>query len=356
MNKNNDPWSKRIWYVECLILFLLIWAINLYPIAMLTLMVLSIIATAIISIYLKYSESKNIKSAQISSQPFSQQLIDNSKEVEYNEEQYHTLTNTLNVPTSRTLVNEQQITPTYTSAERIQYVTFEGEQFSVRSKALKICNRNVKNLTDIQGLEKLWYLKKLNLSHNDITSLKGIESLINLKVLKLSDNKIQEIEYLRKLPKLEKLYLDNNQLKELKYGATLPHTLKYLNIAKNPIEKFHLYTKETYQNIHFGPKKWFPKQELKHLRKIMRSHTTYHTYGINEGAIEVLLVITVWAGITFGVACLINLIIWGTVENYGEIHLNFWALLFTSEWSAILFIGAGTLTAIGMAALYFELS
>ncbi len=325
MNKNIEPWSKRVWYAECLILFLLFWTTNFNVIAMITLMVLSVIVTGIISIYLKNSESKGIKPPQNSTHSFSQQ----------------------GSPSTSTYSSAEQIGDTF----QAKYVTFEGEQFRVRLKSLKICNKHIKNITDIQGLDKLWRLRKLHLSHNDITSLKGIEHLIILKVLKLSDNKIQEIEFLRNLPKLEKLYLDNNQLKEIKYSATLPHTLRYLNISKNPVEKFQIYTKETYKKIHFGPKKWFPKQELKRLKKIMRRQT-YHE--INEAAIKVLLVITVWAGVTFGIACLINLIIWGAVENYGEIHLNFWALLFTSEWSAILFIGAGILTAIGMAALYYE--
>lgn len=314
MDKNLDPWSKRIWYVECLILFLLIWALTLNPLAMLTLMVLSIIATTIISIYLRITESTDIKPE---------------------------LPNTF-------------ITPNPSSAQNLEpkYIIIEGIQHRVGSKSLKLCGKYINSITDIQGLDHLWRVRKLDLSHNQITTMKGIEYFPNLRILKLSDNKIQKIENIRNFQKLKKVILDNNQLKEFNI-TDLPNTATHINIAKNPIEKFHIYTKETYKKIHFGPKQWFPKQELKRLKKIMRRQT-YHE--INEAGMKVLLALAIWAGITFGVACLINLIIWGAVENYGEIHLNFWALLFTSEWSAILFIGAGLLAAVGMVALYFELS
>ena len=316
MEKNLDPWSKRIWYVECLVLFLLIWLFTLNPIAMLTLMVISIIATPIISIYLRITESTDIKPK---------------------------LPNTFTTPNPSSVQNLEP-----------KYIIIEGMQHRVGSKSLKLSGKHINSITDIQGLDHLWRVRKLDLSHNQITTMRGIEYFPNLRILKLSDNKIQKIENIRNFQKLKKVILDNNQLKEFNI-TDLPNTATHINIAKNPIEKFHIYTKETYKKIHFGPKQWFPKQELTRIKKIMRRQT-YHE--INEAGMKILLALVIWAGITLGIASFITLIIILAVTNYhpDPVKLDFWELLFTAEWSAILFIGAGILAAVGMVALYYELS
>lgn len=59
MNKNNEPWSKRVWYVEGLIFFFFLWITNSNVIAMISLMAISVIVIGITSIYLK--NLKNIR-------------------------------------------------------------------------------------------------------------------------------------------------------------------------------------------------------------------------------------------------------------------------------------------------------
>lgn len=354
MKKNEEPWSKRIWYVEALILFILVWTATLIGVITFVLMALSVIVVGITSICLKKSENKklDVKPVLNSSNSFSQQLIDNTKQVPYNDK-YHTLTDTLNMPSNSSNLQQGSLTPAYSSSgqtddgPQAKYVTFEGVRYRVRSKTLKLRNKLINNITDIQGLEKIWRLRKLDLSHNQIVSMKGIENLPNLRILKLSDNKIQKIEKIKNFQKLKKLTLDNNQLKEF-YTLDLPNTLKHINIAKNPIEKFTIYTKATYKIIHFGPKKWFPKQELKRLKKKMRRLSkSYKSYSVNEGLIKGLIIFAIWAIITFLLALVINI----PVSAYLTPHFGYWGSLFYNAW---IFVITGIAAIFAMVFFYEE--
>ncbi len=343
---NEEPWSKKVWYIEGLIIFsMIIFGVYSNIAVMLTLVILSVIVIGIISIYYKRIESADIKPELIPTNLYSQQLENNSSGTSYDENQYTSLRNILNIPKSSSSSNTQQIEPitsNYSLAvqaedkSQAKYVTFEGVQYRVRSKTLKIHNKNIKNITDIQGLDKIWRLRKLDLSHNQIETMKGIEYLPNLRILKLSDNKIQKIENIKHFQKLKKLTIDNNQLKEL-YAFDLPNTLKHINIAKNPIEKFTIYTKATYKTIHFGPKKWFPKQELKRLKKKMRRLSkSYMSYSSNGDFRTGLIYFAVWAMLSFIVALLINLIFWGVMHSNSILIIGFWECLFNQgSWSFV---------------------
>lgn len=339
-----EPWSKRIWYVELLILIFLFWILNSNIGVMITLTVISVIVVGITSISLKKSESKKLDVRPVLnlSNSISQQYITNTNEVMGAEEHYHSLRNMLNIPAPSSSSNAQQIAPitaTHLStihiedAAQAKYVIFEGVRYRVRSKSLKLPNKLIHTITDIQGLDKIWRLRKLDLSHNQIESMKGIEYLPNLRVLKLSDNKIQKIENIKNFQRLKKLTLDNNQLKELN-SADLPNTLTHINIAKNPIEKFTIYTKVTYNKIHFGPKKWFPKQEIKSLKNQMRRiPKSYKSKKVSKVEFTMgLIYIGIWAVITFLLAMAINLAFWGAL--FSSSGLGYWQCLFThGSWS-----------------------
>ncbi len=73
-------------------------------------------------------------------------------------------------------------------------VIHEGKKYEVKKGGLRVVLKRVKNITDIKGLNKLAYLKRLDLSNNDITEISGLEKLTNLEKLNLSDNKITEIK------------------------------------------------------------------------------------------------------------------------------------------------------------------
>ena len=349
MVKNEEPWSKKVWYIEGLILLLMIFTGVYSNITVLVvLVILSVVVIGIISIYFKLTESPDIKPELIPSNSISQQLENNRPGTSYNEDQYSSLRNILNVPTSSSSSSTQQIEPitsNYSSTVQAEdksqanYVSFEGVQYRVRSKSLKLRNKLINNITDIQGLEQIWRLRKLDLSHNQIISMKGIEYLPNLRILKLSDNKIQKIERIKNFLKLKKLSIDNNQLKEF-HAADLPNTLKHINIAKNPIEKFHIYTKATYEIIHFGPKKWFPKQELKRLKKQM--HRISKSYGSNVEFSKGLIYIAIWAVLSFLLALVVNLAFWGVMHSNSILTIGYWQCLFNQGlWSfAVGAIGA----------------
>jgi len=365
MDTNKEPWSKRIWYAEALFIFILFWIVRIVMV-MVILIIISLVITAAISISLKASESKAVKSiiAQKSPDSFTDRLSVNSQDIKYEEEQYHTLRKTLSESEPKPIQPNIQVNFSQEQPQayadwlegdfRVKYVTHEGNQYPVRTKSLTLQKKNISNITDIQGLEKLFQLKKLDLSHNQITSMKGIEHLVNLRVLKLSNNRIHEIGYLQNLRKLKKVYLNKNQLEELK-SSDFPENLNYINIARNPIKDFEIYRRETYQKIHFGPLKWFPKEKIKSLKKLTRRRVSKAHGPINEGYQKFLIIFVVWLVITFLLACVINLMIWGAYTNFSKVQLDFWVVMFTSEWSAMLFIGAGILSAVAMIYIYSEL-
>ena len=112
MKKNEEPWSKKVWYVEGLILLLMIFFGVYSNIAvMISLIIVSVIVIGIIYIYFKRTESPDIKPELIPSSLISQQPENNRSETSYNEGQYQTLRNILNIPTSSSSSNTQQVGP-----------------------------------------------------------------------------------------------------------------------------------------------------------------------------------------------------------------------------------------------------
>ena len=74
---------------------------------------------------------------------------------------------------------------------------------------------NIRNLTEISGLNNLKYLKKLDLSNNQIENVKIFVELKNLTHLVLSNNQISDLdnlEYLKQLPNLQFLDLCGNRI------------------------------------------------------------------------------------------------------------------------------------------------
>jgi len=74
---------------------------------------------------------------------------------------------------------------------------------------------NIRNLSEISGLNNLKYLKKLDLSNNQIENVKGLVELKNLTHLVLSNNQISDVdnlEYLKQLSKLQFLDLCGNRI------------------------------------------------------------------------------------------------------------------------------------------------
>ncbi|MFX1452803.1 MAG: leucine-rich repeat domain-containing protein, partial [Promethearchaeota archaeon] len=89
---------------------------------------------------------------------------------------------------------------------------------------------NIKDISEITGLDNLKHLIHLNLSNNQITDIKDLVKLRNLTHLYVFNNKIRD-------------------LKNLEYIKDIPN-LKYLDLSGNPIIK-HLST-DFFNNEKFG--------------------------------------------------------------------------------------------------------
>ncbi|MFX1499655.1 MAG: hypothetical protein ACFFDH_01675 [Promethearchaeota archaeon] len=74
---------------------------------------------------------------------------------------------------------------------------------------------NIKSISEIEGLNYLKFIKKINLSNNLIEDIKELVKLKNITHLTLSKNNIsniKNIEYLKKFKKLEYLDLRDNEI------------------------------------------------------------------------------------------------------------------------------------------------
>jgi len=92
----------------------------------------------------------------------------------------------------------------------------------------------------LAGLGELTKLSAINLSHNKLHSMRGTNTMIgNITVLLLANNNIENVCGLERLYSLKKLDLTNNKIKELcdvSALAQLPNLME-LNLKGNPIVK-----------------------------------------------------------------------------------------------------------------------
>ncbi len=90
-------------------------------------------------------------------------------------------------------------------------------------------------ISEIDALEYLTTLKFLNLAYNQIEKTKSLDYLSKLEELILTGNKIKIVENF-KLPNLKKLFLDKNLISEIRdLGNSLK--LEQLNLSSNNIRK-----------------------------------------------------------------------------------------------------------------------
>ena len=105
-----------------------------------------------------------------------------------------------------------------------------------KCEKLEVLRLNGNEISEISGLENLSSLQFLNLSENKISEIKGLDNLSNLKNLDLSYNQIREIEGLENLVNLEYLTLDSNHITEIR-GIERLEKLKFFSIYENPIKE-----------------------------------------------------------------------------------------------------------------------
>lgn len=103
-------------------------------------------------------------------------------------------------------------------------------------KNLRLSGYGIKKVEEIEGLEDLTHLRKIELDGNSIKQIRGLENFTNLESLILSENQIEEISGLEHLMKLSYLSLQNNKVTEIR---SLNHLkgLQSLHLGYNKISK-----------------------------------------------------------------------------------------------------------------------
>lgn len=101
--------------------------------------------------------------------------------------------------------------------------------------SIKELNLSNKGILDLQGIQYLTGLRKLDLSKNNISVLDPLKNLINLEVLYLNNNKIENIKALSYLKNLSELDLTGNKISDVSPLGELVK-LKQLGLTDNNIK------------------------------------------------------------------------------------------------------------------------
>ncbi len=115
-----------------------------------------------------------------------------------------------------------------------EFVEISGKKIKVVNNTLKLNKRQIKDIKEIQGFQKLSKVKVLWLNENSITEIKDLEKFTYLEELNLRKNRIKEIKGLENLKKLQILDLRENLIKEIK-GLESLSNLQMLRLSKNRI-------------------------------------------------------------------------------------------------------------------------
>jgi Leucine-rich repeat (LRR) protein len=102
-------------------------------------------------------------------------------------------------------------------------------------KKLRCLNLANNGVVEVEFLNSLVYLVRLELQRNLIEDVSGIGLLFNLEFLNIGGNLIVNIPDLSQMKKLKRLILNNNRLKDLS-GICGLKSLKYLELQDNLIE------------------------------------------------------------------------------------------------------------------------
>ncbi|KKL56241.1 hypothetical protein LCGC14_2247380 [marine sediment metagenome] len=118
----------------------------------------------------------------------------------------------------------------------IEYIVYEFTIFDVFGGYLCLSEMNIKEITKIEGLERLVELFDLDLSYNNIREIRGLGKQSNLEILDLSNNKISEIKGLGTLNNLRILNLSNNKITIVPDSLLKLPALKELYLINCPLE------------------------------------------------------------------------------------------------------------------------
>ncbi len=116
----------------------------------------------------------------------------------------------------------------------MEYVIYQDKKYYAKNNILRLSSLDIKDISEIDGLENLKIIQELDLSDNLITEIKGLEPLTSLQILELSNNQITEMKGLETLISLQILDLSGNKIPEIKGLGTLT-SLRELILFDNMI-------------------------------------------------------------------------------------------------------------------------
>jgi len=115
-----------------------------------------------------------------------------------------------------------------------EYVIINGIKYFAHDNTLILRDLGITDIDEIEGLERLTNLEKLDLSNNQIKVIKRLDSLVNLRTLSMRVNQIEKIQGLEKLTLLHDLNLYFNKITEITGLETL-ELLGRLNLGNNKL-------------------------------------------------------------------------------------------------------------------------
>lgn len=162
-------------------------------------------------------------------------------------------------------------------------VVVEGETILVIGYELYLSGMGIQKISEIKGLSKCTYLKKLVLAHNNIEKINGLENLVNLTDLRLNENKIKKIEGLDNLANLNVLIFDKNQIEKIE-GLNKLVNLRELILSNNKIIKIEG-LENNYSILTINLRRNFIKkiEGLESLKKLQKLYLSFNNIEIIEG-------------------------------------------------------------------------
>ena len=124
---------------------------------------------------------------------------------------------------------------------QVPYVTLEGELCAVAlNNELNLYMRKILDFNNLEGLDKLTSIKKLNLEGNGLKTLpESIRFLKSLESLDLSSNSLENIpESICRLSSLKKLYLKKNPIKTIPESISNLKSLNWLDLSSTNMKIF----------------------------------------------------------------------------------------------------------------------
>ncbi len=155
----------------------------------------------------------------------------------------------------------------------MDYVIYKGEKYKVDAyRRIILSNLDIKDISEIVGLEKVRGVRSLSLQGNNISEIKGFDNLVSLETLYLYWNAIYEIKNLDRLVNLKKLIIYGNKIHKIE-GLEKLVNLTELNLSDNQLEIIE--GLESLVNLEYLDLHGNKISEIEGLDSLTKLHTLY---------------------------------------------------------------------------------